>query len=69
MQTMTTIGLDIAKSVFQVHGVDNVGQVVIGISLGALLLGTLADRLRKRGVATPLDSHRPPGESGRSVRI
>jgi transposase len=29
MQTMTTIGLDIAKSVFQVHGVDAVGQVVI----------------------------------------
>ena len=23
MQTITTIGLDIAKSVFQVHGVDN----------------------------------------------
>jgi hypothetical protein len=29
MQTVTTIGLDIAKSVFQVHGVDAVGQVVI----------------------------------------
>jgi len=29
MQTITTIGLDIAKSVFQVHGVDAVGQVVI----------------------------------------
>ena len=29
MQTVTTIGLDIAKSVFQVHGVDGVGQVVI----------------------------------------
>jgi transposase len=29
MQTMTTIGLDIAKSVFQVHGVDADGQVVI----------------------------------------
>ena len=30
MQTVTTSGLDIAKSVFQVHGVDAVGQVVIG---------------------------------------
>ena len=29
MQTITTIGLDIAKSVFQVHGVDVGGQVVI----------------------------------------
>ena len=29
MQTVTTIGLNIAKSVFQVHGVDAAGQVVI----------------------------------------
>ena len=29
MQAVTTIGLDIAKSVFQVHGVDITGQVVI----------------------------------------
>jgi transposase len=29
MHTITTIGLDIAKSVFQVHGVDAGGQVVI----------------------------------------
>src|ERR1700726_4207423 len=29
MQTVTTIGFDIAKSVFQVHGVDTIGQVVI----------------------------------------
>jgi transposase len=29
MQMITTIGLDIAKSVFQVHGVDAGGQVVI----------------------------------------
>src|SRR5580700_2978914 len=33
MQTITTIGLDIAKSVFQVHGVDNDGKVVIGRQL------------------------------------
>src|SRR6516225_11836330 len=26
MQAVTTIGFDIAKSVFQVHGVDSVGQ-------------------------------------------
>ena len=29
MQTVTTVGLDIAKSVFQVHGVDAAGQVVV----------------------------------------
>ena len=29
MQTITTIGLDIPKSVFQVHGVDAAGQVVV----------------------------------------
>jgi transposase len=29
MQTITTIGLDVAKSVFQVHGVDAAGQVII----------------------------------------
>jgi transposase len=27
MQSISTIGLDIAKSVFQVHGVDAAGQV------------------------------------------
>jgi transposase len=29
MQAVTTIGLDIAKSVFQVHGIDGEGQVII----------------------------------------
>ena len=29
MQVVTTIGLDIAKSVFQVHGVDAHGKVVV----------------------------------------
>jgi transposase len=29
MQTVTTIGLDIAKSVFQVHGVDAAGNIII----------------------------------------
>jgi transposase len=29
MQTITTIGFDIAKSVFRVHAVDAAGQVVI----------------------------------------
>ena len=29
MKTVTTIGLDIAKSVFEVHGVDTAGKVVV----------------------------------------
>ena len=29
MQTITTIGLNIAKSVFQVHGIDAEGKVVL----------------------------------------
>jgi transposase len=29
MQAVTTIGLDIAKSVFQVHGIDAEGNVLI----------------------------------------
>ena len=35
MQTVTTIGIDIAKSVFQVHGVDAAGQVVISEHMAA----------------------------------
>jgi len=29
MQAITTVGLDIAKSVFQVHGIDAAGKVVV----------------------------------------
>jgi transposase len=29
MQAITTIGLDIAKSVFQVHGIDVEGNVIV----------------------------------------
>ena len=32
MHGVTTIGLDIAKSVFQVHGIDATGKVVIRAS-------------------------------------
>ena len=37
MQSITTIGLDIAKSVFQVHGVDAEGHVVYPPSAQASL--------------------------------
>ncbi len=29
MQAVTTIGLDIAKSVFQIHGIDATGNVIV----------------------------------------
>ncbi len=37
MQAITTIGLDIAKSVFQVHGIDAVCNVLVKRQLEALL--------------------------------
>ena len=35
MQAITTLGLDIAKSVFQVHGIDAEGNSVFRLSIGA----------------------------------
>jgi transposase len=37
MHTITTIGLDIAKSVFQVHGIDAQGKVIIARSSSAAM--------------------------------
>src|SRR5437763_9497241 len=45
MQRVTTIGLDIAKSVFQVHGVDAVGQVVIRRQLKRRLVLSFFEKL------------------------
>src|SRR5512146_2924253 len=45
MQAVKTIGLDIAKSVFQVHGVDADGQVVIGRKLKRRYLLAFFQRL------------------------
>jgi hypothetical protein len=57
MQAVTTIGLDIAKSVFQVHGIDAAGKVrirqqlrrsrVLGFS-GRFRLASSASRLLPR---------------------
>ena len=33
MRTIITIGLDLAKKVFQIHGVDAVGEVVVARKL------------------------------------
>jgi transposase len=38
MENITTIGLDIAKHVFQVHGVDSAGNIVMKRRLGCLFL-------------------------------
>jgi hypothetical protein len=46
MQTITTIGLDIAKSVFQVHGVDNDGKVVIRRQLKRRYVLALFEKLQ-----------------------
>jgi len=45
MQAVKTIGLDIAESVFQVHGVDADGQVVIRRKLKRRLLASLFEKL------------------------
>jgi len=42
MQGVTTVGLDIAKSVFQVHGVDAAGQMVIRRQLSPGVLPEVA---------------------------
>jgi len=48
MQTITTIGFDIAKSVFQVHGVDTAGQVVVRRQLKRRYVLTFFQKLTGR---------------------
>ena len=48
MQTIRTIGLDIAKSVFQVHGVDAAGQAV---NRGTAIF-SFKDKVLRRSVET-----------------
>ena len=50
MQTITTIGLDIAKSVFQVHGVDAAGEVVIRRQLKRRSVLAFFQKLPPRGM-------------------
>ena len=45
MQTTTTIGFDIAKSVFQVHGIDADGNVVVRGQLKRRYVLTFFQRL------------------------
>jgi transposase len=45
MQTVTTVGLDIAKSVFQVHGIDAEGNVLIRRQLKRRYVLTFFEKL------------------------
>ena len=45
MQSITTIGLDIAKSVFQVHGIDAAGRVVMRRQLKRRYVLTFFEKL------------------------
>jgi len=74
MQTVTTIGLDIAKSVFQVHGVDAAGQVLIRRQLkrrycAGLLskAATMSGRHRSVRVITLLVARAPGAWSQRAL--
>jgi hypothetical protein len=52
MQTVTTIGLDIAKSVFQVHGLDAVlafFEKLPPCAMAATLVGRLANNAATQG--------------------
>jgi transposase len=47
MQAISTIGLDIAKSVFQVHGIDREGQVIIRRQLKRRYVLAFFEKLRR----------------------
>jgi transposase len=48
MQSITTIGLDIAKSMFRVHGVDAAGQVAMRRQLKRRYVLTFFEKLPPR---------------------
>jgi transposase len=67
MQAVTTIGLDIAKSVFQVHGVDGEGQVIIRRQLRRRYVLTFFQKLAPClvGIEACAASHHSPGHTVR----
>ena len=73
MQTITTIGLDIAKSVFQVHGVDAGVQAVSPPVEASLCAGVLPEanamsgRYRSLRLVAPLVARAPGIGSYRAV--
>ena len=47
MKEVITIGLDLAKQVFQVHGVDGSGEVTVRRTVTVLTAGLLAGKFFK----------------------
>jgi transposase len=74
MQAITTIGLDIAKSVFQVHGVDAEGNVVLRRQLKRRYVLAFFQNLSSClvGIEACASSHhwlREPQALGHTVRL
>ena len=74
MQTVTTIGLDIAKSVFQIHGVDAAGNVIVRRKLKRRYVLPFFQRLSPCliGIEACASSHhwsREPQAIGHTVRL
>ena len=61
MQSISTSGLDIAKSVFQVHGVDAAGQVVVRRQSRRRHVWRLSRSCRHAWWASKLAHHRTIG--------
>jgi hypothetical protein len=66
MQAVTTIGLDIAKSVFQVHCVDAAGQLVIRQQLKRRYVADVLPEVAALTESASLVRHRTIGRA--SVR-
>jgi putative ABC transport system substrate-binding protein len=62
MQTITTIGLDIAKSVFQVHGVDAEGNVILRRSAGQCKKNAIAGAAEALKVTLEIVEVRTPSD-------
>jgi transposase len=66
MKTVTTIGLDITKSVFQVHGIDAEGKVAAHKQLKRVLVPPFLSKLepasvRLKPVPRPTTGRESPG--------
>ena len=57
---IVTIGLDIAKNVFQLHGVDAAGDVVLRRKLRRSEVGVFFSRLTPCELAPERPGHAPP---------
>jgi len=57
MQTIKTIGLDIAKSVFQVHGIDAAGSVTVRRQLKRRYVLAFFEKLAPCLIGKPARQH------------